>query len=55
MLTIQLHNLIFFAHHGIHEEERLTANTFEVNLDVMYDEKQNTFESIDDTINYVSL
>jgi dihydroneopterin aldolase len=55
MLTIQLHNLIFFGHHGIHEEELLTANSFEVNLDVMYDEKQIAFESIDDTINYVSL
>jgi 7,8-dihydroneopterin aldolase/epimerase/oxygenase len=55
MLTIQLHNLIFFAHHGIHEEEQLTANSFEVNLDVSYNEKENTFERIDDTINYVSL
>jgi len=55
MLTIQLHNLIFFAHHGIHVEEQLTANSFEVNLDVRYDEKQSTFESINDTINYVGL
>ncbi len=55
MLSIQLHNLIFFGHHGIHEEELLTANSFEVNLDVMYDEKENTFESIDDTIDYISL
>lgn len=55
MLTIQLHNLIFFAHHGIHEEEQLTANSFEVNLDVMFNEKGNTFESVDDTISYVSL
>lgn len=55
MLTIQLHNLIFFARHGIHEEEQLTANSFEVNLDVVYDEQGNAFERIHDTINYVSL
>ena len=55
MLSIQLHNLIFFAHHGIHEEEKITANSFEVNLDVGYDEKKNKFNSIDDTIDYVKL
>ena len=55
MLTIQLHNLVFFAHHGIHKEEQLTANAFEVNLDVMYNEKKNKFNSIQDTIDYVSL
>jgi dihydroneopterin aldolase len=55
MLTIQLHNLIFFAHHGIHEEEQLTANTFEVSLDVVYDEKKSKFNSIGDTIDYVAL
>ena len=55
MLTIQLHHLIFFAHHGVHEEEQLTANSFEVNLDVVYDEKKSKFNSIDDTIDYVAL
>jgi dihydroneopterin aldolase len=55
MTTIQLHNLIFFAHHGIHKEEQLTANSFEVSLDVMYDEKKNQFDHIDDTIDYVIL
>jgi dihydroneopterin aldolase len=55
MVTIQLHNLIFFAHHGIHKEEQLTANSFEVNLDVMYDEKKSKFDNINDTIDYVSL
>ena len=55
MVTIQLHNLIFFAHHGIHKEERLTGNSFELNLDVMFDEKKNKFGSIDDTIDYGAL
>lgn len=55
MTAIQLHNLIFFSHHGIHKEEQLTANSFEVNLDVMYDEKKNKFDNIKDTIDYVNL
>jgi dihydroneopterin aldolase len=55
MLTIQLHNLIFFARHGIHKEEQLTANSFAVNLDVMYHEKKKNFDNIADTIDYVKL
>ncbi|HLK28469.1 MAG TPA: dihydroneopterin aldolase [Puia sp.] len=55
MLTIQLHNLIFLAHHGIHAEEQLTANSFEVSLDVVYDEKKSKFNNLDDTIDYVVL
>jgi dihydroneopterin aldolase len=55
MTTIQLHNLIFFAHHGMHKEEQLTANSFEVNLDVMYDDTKKNFDSINDTIDYVNL
>ena len=55
MLTIQLHHLIFFAHHGIHEEELLTANSFEVNLDVVFDEKKSKFDSLDETLDYVTL
>ncbi|MBS1948024.1 MAG: dihydroneopterin aldolase [Bacteroidetes bacterium] len=55
MLTIQLHNLIFYGHHGVHAEEQLTANGFEVNLEVSYDEKGSAFNQLSDTIDYVAL
>jgi|SRR6516162_3097837 dihydroneopterin aldolase len=55
MVTIELHNLIMHGHHGIHEEEQEVMNTFEVNLDVKYDEKKSGFERIEDTISYVDL
>jgi dihydroneopterin aldolase len=55
MVTVELRNLIMHGHHGIYEEEKKVMNTFEVNLDVKYDEKKSDFDSIDDTISYVDL
>jgi 7,8-dihydroneopterin aldolase/epimerase/oxygenase len=55
MLTIQLHHLAFHAHHGVHEEEKLTGNAFDVNVDVAWDEKKIKFNSISQTIDYVQL
>ncbi len=37
MLTIHLHNLKFFAYHGLYEEEKKTGNNFEMNVDVIAD------------------
>jgi dihydroneopterin aldolase len=55
MVTIHLHNIILFAYHGIYEEERVTGNTFEVNVDVVYDDEERNFEHIGHTINYEEL
>lgn len=55
MVTVELRNLIMHGHHGIYEEEKKVMNTFEVNLDVKYDEKKSDFDSINDTISYVDL
>jgi len=55
MLSIQLHELKFFARHGIHSEEQLLGNSFELNLDVLYDEKDDGFEDVGDTIDYAIL
>ncbi|HVM89179.1 MAG TPA: dihydroneopterin aldolase [Puia sp.] len=55
MLTIQLHHLTFFGHHGLHQEEQITANNFEVSLDVTYDEHNTQFNKPEDTIDYVAL
>ncbi|MDR3713901.1 MAG: dihydroneopterin aldolase [Puia sp.] len=55
MVTVQLHNLIFSGRHGVFQEEQLTGNTFEVDLDVMYDDRDHPFDNLASTINYVEL
>jgi 7,8-dihydroneopterin aldolase/epimerase/oxygenase len=55
MVTVQLHKLIFSGRHGVFKEELATGNTFEVNLDVLYDESEQPFEGLDSIVNYVIL
>ncbi|MDP4150854.1 MAG: dihydroneopterin aldolase [Bacteroidota bacterium] len=55
MVTVQLHNLIFSAHHGVSELELMTGNTFEVSLDVFYDDARRAFNTLEGTVNYVRL
>ncbi len=43
------------GHHGIYAEEQEVMNTFEVNLDVSYEESDLRFEMVKDTISYVAL
>jgi dihydroneopterin aldolase len=54
MFTINLHNLIFHAFHGLHHEEKILGNTFEVNVSLSLDQDQ-PVKSIDQTINYASV
>jgi dihydroneopterin aldolase len=55
MVTVQLHKLIFSGRHGVFKEELATGNTFEVNLDVSYDETAHPFSGLDSIVNYVLL
>lgn len=55
MITIHLHNLTFYSFHGVHEEERILGNEYEVNADVQFHEEQTQIDSLSETINYVSL
>lgn len=55
MVTVQLHKLIFSGRHGVFKEELATGNTFEVNLDVMYNEESHPFGGLDSIVNYVNL
>lgn len=54
MFTINLHNFIFHAFHGVHDEEKILGNTFEVNASLSFiaDEQVATLEQ---TINYVAV
>jgi dihydroneopterin aldolase len=54
LYKVQLHNLEFFAFHGLYEEERIIGNKFIVDLEVAI-EAFSEFKSIEHTINYVSL
>lgn len=51
MLSIHLHQLKFTAHHGLHEEEKINGNSFEVDA-VIYYHPQKIIHSINQTINY---
>lgn len=55
MVIIHLHEVVFFAHHGIYKEETEKGNQFEVNLDVFYKDHGKRFRSVDQTINYEDL
>ena len=54
MVSIQLKNLLFFSHHGIHEEEKILGNTFEVNVDISFNGNER-IDSLEQTINYTSV
>jgi len=54
MITLHLHNLNFFSFHGLYEEEKILGNEYEVNADVMFDEKK-IITGINETINYAKI
>ena len=55
MISIELVNLQLYAYHGVFEGEEKVGNPYLINLSVKYDEKDNDFNSINDTINYEEL
>ncbi len=54
MITIHLHKLEFFAHHGLYDEEKKSGNKFEINIDICID-AENKIATLDDTVNYVAI
>jgi dihydroneopterin aldolase len=55
MITINLKQLRFFAHHGLYEEERKVSNEFIVDLEVFFEAKPVTITKMSETINYIKL
>jgi dihydroneopterin aldolase len=55
LITLHLSNLRFFAYHGVHEEEKLLGNEFELNISASFFSTKPVIESIDDTINYAEI
>lgn len=55
MLVIALHNVQFAAFHGLHPQEKITGNTFVVNLKVTTPAPAGAVIQINDTIDYSML
>jgi dihydroneopterin aldolase len=55
MLSIHLHNLTIFAHHGIYEEEKVLGNEFELNLTIQYQPARIPVKHLSETIDYVTV
>ena len=55
MITVHLHNVKFYAYHGIHDEEKILGNEFELSADIQFNEDEEVITSIKQTINYVDL
>jgi dihydroneopterin aldolase len=54
MLSINLNNLSFYSFHGLHEHERITGNSFIVNVTIKY-LPLSIVKTIDQTIDYVNI
>ena len=52
MLTIQLRNLHFFAYHGLFEQEKMTGNNFELEVDIQVN-VPDRITSLKHTLDYV--
>ena len=55
MITVQLHQLLFHAYHGVHEEEEVLGNEYMVDCSVEVYETAEVITHINDTVNYVHI
>lgn len=55
MLSIHIHNLILFAHHGIYEEEKILGNEFELQISIKHMPRYLPVKHIADTIDYAAV
>ena len=54
MFTIRLNKLKFFAYHGVHSEEAIVGNEFEVSILISFSESKKIV-ALNDTLNYVEV
>jgi len=55
LITLHLDKLKFFAHHGVHEEEKLLGNEFELSISASFFSTKPVVATIDETINYADI
>lgn len=53
-MTIHLHQLKFFAYHGLYDAERILGGEFEVNADIEFD-TPGYIQQIEETIDYTAM
>lgn len=54
MFTINLHNLHFFAFHGVHPEEKILGNTFIVDVQISLPGEE-PVTKLEQTVDYVTV
>ena len=54
-ITVELTGLRFFAYHGVHKEEAILGNHFELEAFISQDNPDSPITSIEETINYVAV
>ena len=54
MYKIHLDNLLFFAHHGLHDEEQIAGTHFEVSVQLDFNTEQ-PVEKLSQTIDYTEI
>jgi dihydroneopterin aldolase len=54
MITVHLHNLQFTGYHGVHDEERVLGNTYELNIEATLDAKE-PITYLHQTADYVTI
>ena len=50
MYTIHLEKMMFFAHHGLHDEEKIAGTHFEISIDI--DINSHAVEKLEDSVDY---
>ena len=55
VITVELTGLRFFAYHGVHKEEALLGNEFELEAFIEQSAPEEPITAIGDTINYVAV
>ena len=55
VITVELTGLRFFAYHGVHEEEAIVGNEFEVDIFIDHSAPEQVIDSLEDTINYAAV
>ena len=55
MMSVHLHQLLFHAFHGVHEEEEVLGNEYMVDCSVHFYETVNVIRHINETVNYAHI
>ena len=55
MITVQLHQLLFYAYHGVHAEETVLGNEYMVDCLVKFYENVEVITHINQTVNYTHI